>query len=128
LKLKFLGIFISSLPNELKAFGNSFSTTLITLLGQLPAPYLYGAIYNMDKTKKTAFNLTLFYSWFGVIFIFIGSIFRMELCNKSKENDNEIKNIIEKELKKDENRLENNISPKIKKLVKCSIKYKLLKF
>jgi len=82
-----LGIFISSLPNELKAFGNSFSTTLITLLGQLPAPYLYGAIYNIDKTKKTAFNLTLFYSWFGVLFIIIGAIFRLELFKKSKKKE-----------------------------------------
>ena len=124
-----LGIFISSLPNELKAFGNSFSTTLITLFGQLPAPYLYGAIYNIDKTKKTAFNLTLFYSWFGVLFILIGTIFRIDICKFKKIKDNleknKNKNENEGEIKREENILDDLNSSQINNKVKKYIEIKI---
>lgn len=83
----FSGIFISSLPNELRAFGNSFSTTAITLLGQLPAPYVYGAIYSIDERKKTAFNLTMLYSWAGVLFILITLIIRMKKFKKQENSE-----------------------------------------
>lgn len=60
---------------------------MITLFGQLPAPYVYGAIYSIDERKKTAFNLTMLYSWAGVIFIFITMIIRLRKFKKLENAD-----------------------------------------
>ena len=95
---------------------------MITLLGQLPAPYLYGAIYNIDQTKKTAFNFTLFYSWAGALFISIGAIFRLEISKNIKKNEEFFTVKIEEEIKKENsNEIRNKKnSSEIKKEVKIS--------
>lgn len=65
------GIMISSLTPDLRASGNSISNTIQNLLGFLPAPIVYGLIY--DKTKgvnpKIAMVSVLLYSVVGMICI-----------------------------------------------------------
>ena len=77
---------ISSLENNMKSFGNSFANSCISSLGQLPAPYIYGAILNIDKTSRRAFNFTMLISWLGILFISLTAYFRYKI--KIKENDN----------------------------------------
>ena len=76
------------------------------MLGQLPAPYVYGAIYGMDETSSLAFHLTMFYSWLGILFVAIAAIFRTKQFNleekqKEAEKENEKENDLEK-IKKDD--------------------------
>ena len=66
----------------MKSFGNSFADTCISSLGQLPAPYVYGAILNIDKTSRRAFNFTLLISWLGILFIALTAYFRYKTVFK----------------------------------------------
>ena len=52
------GIIITSLPQHLRASGNSLQLFFGTLLGYLPAPYIYGALedYFDDGGKKSYFS------------------------------------------------------------------------
>lgn len=85
------GIMISSLKQDLRAAGNSISNIFQNLLGFLPAPFVYGIIYeNTKKTQpKLAMIIILSYSLIGVIFIGLTMIFRYkywEVLNKQREN------------------------------------------
>jgi len=60
----------------MKSFANSLANTCISSLGQLPAPYVYGAIYKIDVNSRRAFNLTLLFSWVGILFISFTAYFR----------------------------------------------------
>ena len=72
------GIMISSLKNDLRAAGNSVSNILQNLLGFLPAPVVYGFIY--EKTKKSdpkaAMTFVLYYSIVGITFGGIAMYYR----------------------------------------------------
>lgn len=72
------GIMISSLSPENRAAGNSISNILQNLIGFLPAPFVYGMIF--ESTKKTdpklAMGITLWYSCIGIVFIVISAFFR----------------------------------------------------
>ena len=72
------GIMISSLKPELRASANSISNTLSNLLGFLPAPFIYGVIYDntKDTQPKLAMSMVLSYSGIGVILIGIAMFFR----------------------------------------------------
>lgn len=72
------GIMISSLKNNQKAAGNSVSNILQNLIGFLPAPFIYGFIYERtkDTDPKLAMCLTLFYSAVGVLFLILGMYYR----------------------------------------------------
>lgn len=69
---------ISSLSPENRAAGNSISNILQNLIGFLPAPFVYGMIF--ESTKKTdpklAMGITLWYSCIGIVFIVISAFFR----------------------------------------------------
>ena len=57
------GIVITSLPQNLRASGNSFQLFIGTLFGYLPAPYIYGAIEDIFKDggrKSMFFNMSYF--------------------------------------------------------------------
>jgi len=71
----------------MKTFGNTLANTCISSLGQLPAPYVYGAILNIDKKSRQAFNFTLLFSWVGIFFIAITAYFRYRLPDKLKKNE-----------------------------------------
>lgn len=75
------GVMISSLSHELKAAGNSISTIILNLLGCLPAPFIYGFIYENTKHSdpKLAMSLMLWIpSISSVIFISLAMIFRFK--------------------------------------------------
>lgn len=83
---------ISSVPNDMKSFGNSLANTCISSLGQLPAPYVYGAILNIDKKSRRAFEFTMLFSWVGILFIALTAWFRYKQPDKvSHEEDKEEK-------------------------------------
>ena len=57
------GIVITSLPQHLRASGNSLQLFIGTLFGYLPAPYIYGALedlFNDGGRKSMIFNFGYF--------------------------------------------------------------------
>jgi hypothetical protein len=118
-----IGIYISSLPIELRGSGNSISATLINAIGHLPAPYIYGAI--MDATKnennKIALIVTLNLCWLGAILLIMSLIFRnrdfahrQSVSSGLKVKEIEISVNVEKELELVENVNNTNLEKKRK--------------
>ena len=106
-----MGIIISSLPKELSGSGNSFSIFFCNLLGYLPAPSIYGAIYTLDKSpdikdKRLAMKCCMWYSWFGVFLLFIVSIIR----NKKLSNIEKRSKLIDDDRKPTEEKKERKLS------------------
>lgn len=106
------GIMISSLQPNLRAAGNSLSNILQNSLGFLPAPFVYGIIYDYTKSTqpKLAMIVILSYSIVGVIFIGIAMIFRYKYWEefkkrglKNEEIEKEKEDLLEKEDIDDEN-------------------------
>lgn len=65
------GIVITSLPQHLRASGNSLQLFIGTLFGYLPAPYIYGALQDLFKDggrKSMFFNMI----YFSVCVILLG--------------------------------------------------------
>lgn len=83
------GIMISSLKPELRAVGNSISVVLQCLLGFIPAPFVYGVIYNYSKSydQKLAIALVLWYSIVGVLFYVVGTYYRFKKMEEEEERD-----------------------------------------
>ncbi len=79
------GIMISSLKSDLRATGNSVSNVLQNALGFLPAPFLYGFIFERTKNTdpKAAMQITLLYSSVGVCFM-IAALYYRNIVNKSQ--------------------------------------------
>ena len=76
------GIIITSLPQHLRASGNSLQLFFGTLFGYLPAPYIYGALQDLfkDGGKKSYF--------FNMIFLFFCVIFLDKSRNIKKKKEN----------------------------------------
>ena len=76
------GIIITSLPQHLRASGNSLQLFFGTLFGYLPAPYIYGALQDLfkDGGKKSYF--------FNMIFLFFFVIFLDKSRNIKKKKEN----------------------------------------
>lgn len=72
------GVMISSLKKDSRAAGNSISNIFQNLLGFLPAPFVYGIIFENTKSTdpKLAMTIVLWYSFIGVMFIFSSMIVR----------------------------------------------------
>lgn len=81
------GIIISSLPMNLRGSANSITSILCTLLGYMPAPYVYGRIYETTKYSydRFAFMCVMYYSLFGVFLLALSSYFRYSNFNKSEK-------------------------------------------
>jgi hypothetical protein len=84
-----IGIYISTLPKELRGAGNSVSNTLINAFGYLPAPYVYGAIFDKTKldTPKLSLAVTVNYCWVGVGLLTFSMILRYRSFNKKENQD-----------------------------------------
>lgn len=122
---------ISSLENNMKSFGNSFANTCISSLGQLPAPYVYGAILNIDKTSRRAFNFTMLISWIGIIFISLTAYFRYKTVIKEDKEKCEEENEKDLEINQEENNMrvrKLNLKLFITKILKKNIKNIFLSF
>jgi MFS family permease len=89
-----IGIYISSLPPELRGAGNSISNTFINAFGYLPAPYVYGALFDAthEHNPRISLAVVINYSWVGVILLALSMFFRYRAFNKQEETD-----ILEKE-------------------------------
>ena len=72
------GLIIWSMPNNLKGFGNGISNLMTTILGKLPAPFIYGYLqYNLKKfNKKIGMIFLMTFSFLGVIYLGLATIFR----------------------------------------------------
>ena len=83
------GIIITSLPQHLRASGNSLQLFFGTLLGYLPAPYIYGVLedYFEDGGKKSYF-FNMFFLFICFILLGISKRIRCSTINKNTENDN----------------------------------------
>lgn len=81
-----IGIYISALPAELRGSGNSVSNTLMNAVGYLPAPYIYGAIYDATKhhNKKVALIVILNSCWLGALLLAFSMYFRHKEFQKKK--------------------------------------------
>jgi MFS family permease len=79
-----VGIYLSSLPVELRGAGNSVSNVLINGLGYLPAPYIYGAIFDntVNTHPRMSLAITVNYCWVGVILLIVSMILRFREFNK----------------------------------------------
>lgn len=86
------GAMISSLNNDLRAAGNSITNILQNLLGFLPAPFVYGFIYEISKKSdpKLAMTVTLWSSAMGLIFIGLAMAYRLRNWKSSQFDKIEI--------------------------------------
>ncbi len=116
-----IGILISSLSNDMKSYGNSLANTCISSLGQLPAPYVYGAILKLDKKSKQAFNFTLLISWLGILFIALTAYFRYKLPDEEEKIEDKSEN---KEDRSENKEIDVNCNEKSISRIKVLIKFK----
>ena len=47
------GLMISSIPKNIRTFGNALAQFAFNLLGYLPSPFLYGYLNSLDKNKPS---------------------------------------------------------------------------
>ena len=89
------GIIITSLPQHLRASGNSLQLFFGTLLGYLPAPYIYGALEDFfdDGGKKSYFS-NMIMLFFSVILLGYSRKIKYEIKEKNKNKKNDIINDI----------------------------------
>lgn len=85
-----IGILISSLHPDLRAAGNSVSNVVNYLIGWFPAPFFYSLIYERtkDSTPKLAMALTLGYSFFGLVFLILATLFRYKRFQDKNSQEN----------------------------------------
>ena len=81
------GIVISSIPNNVKEVGNSFTQFCYYLIGFLPSPFLYGLICNFTGGNKSKWGLFVLLIWscFGVICIYFARKYSFDEENKKNE-------------------------------------------
>jgi MFS family permease len=80
------GIMISSLPVRLRGSANSITSIFSNLFGYLPAPYVYGSIYQYTKNinNRIGFCSIMYSSFIGVILISITSYYRYRARDNKK--------------------------------------------
>lgn len=89
-----MGIMISSIPQELRAFGNSAAQLFSNLLGYMPSPILYGIVNNHFSDRYDRAGMVLLTAWsvWGVVFLAMGKAWKSRIQKK-----------VEKELEQEEN-------------------------
>ena len=83
------GIIMSSLPKELIGTANSIVIMVCNLFGFFPAPFLYAIIKDLyhknrepKKQEEFAMKISLYYSMFGVLLLFIATIVRYKVYDQ----------------------------------------------
>lgn len=88
------GIIISSLPERLRCDWYTITNFLLNVIGNLPATFVYGAIYEKAKYSMPVFALliTMATNIIGFAFIIIATIYRWKKkdIEDVKENDIEV--------------------------------------
>lgn len=71
------GIMLSTVDKHFKTIGNSFANLVYNLVGYLPAPSVYGAIYDAGEggNARAAMATLMFTSVFCFLFLIIASVF-----------------------------------------------------
>lgn len=84
------GVMISSLKPDQRASGYSISNIFLNGLGFLPAPFLYGFIYELSKKNdpKLAMMVTLYSSAVGAVFIVLAMMYRLKHWDRLNEKTN----------------------------------------
>ena len=85
------GLILWTMPKNMKGFGTGVSNLITTLLGRLPAPFLYGYLQYrfLDLNKKIGMIFLMSFSFIGVICLCLATIFRF------KDNYTEIEKVFE---------------------------------
>ena len=91
------GIIISCVPVEMKASAGSVTNFLLTLLGFIPAPYIYGLIYDATKIQTVdtttqppnhfAYGFVIYYSIISVIIFSVAACVRYHQFNEKMKNE-----------------------------------------
>ena len=96
------GIVITSLPQHLRASGNSLQLFIGTLFGYLPSPYIYGALQDLFKDGGRK-SMVLNMSFLLICIILLGrarhikynnEVINYEFIQNLKEDKEEDKNLI----------------------------------
>ena len=74
------GLILWSMPKNMKGFGNGISNIITTILGKLPAPFLYGYLQFkfINFNKKIGMIFLMSVSFIGSICLLIATIFRFK--------------------------------------------------
>ncbi len=82
------GVMISSLSSDLRAAGNSLSNILQNLFAFIPAPFIYGYLYENTKASdpKLAMTITLCYSFTGIVLISFTIYYRYKNWKEIQNN------------------------------------------
>lgn len=81
-----IGIIITSLPHHLRGSANSITNLITNLFGYLPAPAIYGFIYEHSKesNNRLAMQIIMYSSFLGSILLIFAMYFRFKI-NKDEE-------------------------------------------
>lgn len=84
-----IGIILNSVPLHQRAIASSIMLIFCNLLGYIPAPFLYGLIYDYtsDENPKLANAVCMYFSVFGAIFVIFSVMARRKLFSESNCND-----------------------------------------
>lgn len=111
------GLILWTMPKNMKGFGNGISNLITTLLGKLPAPFLYGYIQFkfISYNKKIGMIFLMSFSFLGAIFLLIATIFRY------KDNYTEIEKAFEDSKKNNNPTLSDSLRKSINNEVLSSV-------
>jgi hypothetical protein len=75
------GIILTSIPPKLRGSANSITNVYTTMFGYLPAPIVYGIIYESYKIThpRLAMTVIMYFSLIATIMFIIGSVFQKNL-------------------------------------------------
>lgn len=81
------GILINSASNRMKEVSNSITHLCYNLLGYLPSPVLYGLVckYTGGTNSRYGLHVIMFWSLFGVLFLYLSRIYRNKIERESKQ-------------------------------------------
>lgn len=83
------GIIISSIPENVRGDGFSVMNFMLNLLGNLPAPLIYGFIKDRLKSQLAPMLISMCYNFTGLVFIIIASFFRFLKPDNDEEQKTE---------------------------------------
>lgn len=95
IKYLFLGIIISSVSHDHKTAASSLAVIIMNLLGYIPAPFFYGFVNDLAKSRfpKLSMSICLYYSITGFIWMLLSVIFRKREFKAREESEALLANI-----------------------------------
>ena len=91
------GIMLNTVNEEQKAIANSLANLCYNLLGYLPAPYIYGAIYELGEGKNSfeAMSTLMFSPIISVTTLFLATYFivKLDLLGYKEQKEQDLKKL-----------------------------------